>query len=69
MQRFVDAHGDEVIRAMTNARTGDMIEVRTHPVGQRTFPPVKFIIGPDGRSRPASVANAKVIEAWEAAAR
>ena len=69
MQRFVDAHGAEVIRAMTNARKGDMIEVRTHPVRQRTFPPVKFIIGPDGRLHAASVANAKVIEAWEAAAK
>ena len=69
MQRFVDAHGDEVIRAMTNARKGDMIEVRTRPVGQRTFPPVKFIVGLDGRLRAASVADAKVIEAWESAAR
>jgi hypothetical protein len=63
MQRFVDAHGDEVIRA------GDMIVVRTHPVGQRTFPPLEFIIGTDGRLRAASVANAKVIETWESAAR
>jgi hypothetical protein len=54
---------------MTNARKGDMIEVRTHPVGQKTFPPVKFIVGLDGRLRAASVANAKVIEAWESAAR
>jgi hypothetical protein len=69
MQRFVDAHGAEVIAAMTNARKGDMIEVRTHPVGQRTFPPVELIVGLDGRLRAASVANAKVIEAWEAAAK
>jgi hypothetical protein len=69
MQRFVDARGAEVIQAMTNARTGNMIEVRTHPVGQRKFPSVKLIVGPDGRLRAASVADAKVIEAWEAAAR
>jgi hypothetical protein len=69
MQRFVDAHCAEVIRAMINARKGDMIEVRTHPIDQRTFPPVKFIIVPDGRLRAARVANARVIEAWEAAAK
>ena len=66
MKRFLDVHWPEIQSAMMNARVGDMIEIKTHPRGGKTFPPVKLIVGWGGQLDPAGDAQGKIIESWEA---